>query len=548
MSFPANPTNGQYSVVNGVTYRYNSSRNSWTRNLSSANAVVISNANVSTSTTTGALRVTGGVGIGGNLYSGGSLYTTNGVFWTGNNNPYSSGTGGGGSGTPGGSTTQIQFNDSGVFGGSANFTFNKTNSSITLNGNASVNNLTTLGGQVLGYLTGAIGSNIANTGTFTTVTTSTLNTTSTATIIGNTTSANFSTNSMGGQVRGYLTGAIGANVANTGAFTTVTTDTLTTNSTATIIGNLTASNLVAVGQVNGRFNGTVGAVLPNTGVFTSLTITTGGITSLNNSPITGYLNGPIGATNPNSGVFNSLTVQGTTNLGSINGVIITGGTNGYYLQTNGAGGLSWVQGTSVPGPGTAGGSPNQVQFNDAGVLSGTNGFLFSKATNLVTINGNLNSANVNVTNSLFTTNGIFWIGNGAAYSSGSGGAVPARANVIVNTATIGAGQYAVASVTGYKGYNLYAIASNVAAWVTVYSSVANRTADLSRSITTDPTPGSGIIAESISSAAQQVYFSPGVVGYSAESPPTSSIPLKIYNNSIVSSAIQVTLTLLQTES
>jgi hypothetical protein len=36
------------------------------------------------------------------------------------------GAGGGGSGTPGGSDTQIQFNDGGVFGGSANLTFDKT--------------------------------------------------------------------------------------------------------------------------------------------------------------------------------------------------------------------------------------------------------------------------------------------------------------------------------------------------------------------------------------------------------------------------------------
>jgi hypothetical protein len=39
--------------------------------------------------------------------------------------------------TPGGSNTQIQFNDAGSFGGSANFTFNKTTNVLNINGNVS---------------------------------------------------------------------------------------------------------------------------------------------------------------------------------------------------------------------------------------------------------------------------------------------------------------------------------------------------------------------------------------------------------------------------
>lgn len=41
---------------------------------------------------------------------------------------------GGGGGTPGGSDTQVQFNDGGVFGGDAGLTFNKANSSLRLGG------------------------------------------------------------------------------------------------------------------------------------------------------------------------------------------------------------------------------------------------------------------------------------------------------------------------------------------------------------------------------------------------------------------------------
>lgn len=39
---------------------------------------------------------------------------------------------GGGNTNPGGSNTQVQFNDSGVFGGDANFTFNKTTDTLTV--------------------------------------------------------------------------------------------------------------------------------------------------------------------------------------------------------------------------------------------------------------------------------------------------------------------------------------------------------------------------------------------------------------------------------
>jgi len=42
----------------------------------------------------------------------------------------------GGSGTPGGSNTQVQFNDAGSFGGDAGFTYNKTDNNLTIQGPA----------------------------------------------------------------------------------------------------------------------------------------------------------------------------------------------------------------------------------------------------------------------------------------------------------------------------------------------------------------------------------------------------------------------------
>ena len=70
------------------------------------------------------------------------------------------------------------------------------------------------GGQITGYHTGAIGANTANTGVFTSVTTVS-----------------------GGQVTGYMTGPIGANTANSAAFTT-----LTTTQTIIATGNIVSSS------------------------------------------------------------------------------------------------------------------------------------------------------------------------------------------------------------------------------------------------------------------------------------------------------------------
>jgi hypothetical protein len=60
-----------------------------------------------------------------------NLITTSGVFWS-NGSPYT--TGSGGSTTPGGANTQIQYNNNGAFGGSANLTFNVATNTLNVIG------------------------------------------------------------------------------------------------------------------------------------------------------------------------------------------------------------------------------------------------------------------------------------------------------------------------------------------------------------------------------------------------------------------------------
>tara|TARA_B100001142_G_C14344511_1_gene659352 strand:+ start:3112 stop:4638 length:1527 start_codon:yes stop_codon:yes gene_type:complete len=85
-------------------------------------------------------------------------------------------------------------------------------------------------------------------------------------------------------------------------------------------------------------------------------------------------------------ITRNATVLGETLLGDAQTVSIQGGVNGYVLQTDGAGGLSWTAqtGGGGGGNGTPGGSNMQVQFNSAGAFAGDAGFIYDTDTNLLT--------------------------------------------------------------------------------------------------------------------------------------------------------------------
>jgi hypothetical protein len=92
------------------------------------------------------------------------------------------------------------------------------------------------------------------------------------------------------------------------------------------------------------------------------------------------------------GNLTSLTVLGTSNLGNVGNVKVTGGTNGYFLQTDGTGNLDWSAGGGS-GNGVVGGSNTQVQFNDAGIFGGSAAFVFNKTSNVMTLGGNISATN-----------------------------------------------------------------------------------------------------------------------------------------------------------
>jgi hypothetical protein len=103
------------------------------------------------------------------------------------------------------------------------------------------------------------------------------------------------------------------------------------------------------------------------------------------------------------------------------------------------------------------------------------------------------------------------------------------------------------TIAGYKGYMLYKIQTNAAAWIRLYTDSASRSADVSRLEGSDPVPGSGVIAEVITTGAQTILISPGALGFNNETVPDSNIQVRVTNKSGATRTISVTLTVVQLE-
>jgi len=89
------------------------------------------------------------------------------------------------------------------------------------------------------------------------------------------------------------------------------------------------------------------------------------------------------------GTLTGLTSNGTVNfanasnvnLGSNSNVRITGGTNGFFLQTDGSGNLLWTNAALVPVPGVN----TQVIFNNAGSYGSNSNFTYNSALSTLTV-------------------------------------------------------------------------------------------------------------------------------------------------------------------
>ncbi len=139
--------------------------------------------------------------------------------------------------------------------------------------------------------------------------------------------------------------------------------------------------------------------------------------------------------------------------------------------------------------------------------------------------------------------------SGSSGGSGSSGIGTSRFSVSNTTGSIGAGTTADITITGAKAYSLFKIETSHAAWVRLYTDTTSRTNDASRAYTTDPTPGSGVLAEvyTTTSGSNTFKMTPAVTGWNDDSTPSTNIYAKVTNNESTSQDITVTLTILRME-
>ena len=167
--------------------------------------------------------------------------------------------------------------------------------------------------------------------------------------------------------------------------------------------------------------------------------------------------------------------------------------------------------------------------------SGQSNITAASATDTLNVEG---SASIGVTTTP-GTNTVTISYTGSATGLASRGAINNTTGTISNN---GSSDLTISS--GFASYALLKIETSHAAWVRLYVDTASRTADASRLITDDPAPDAGVIAEIISTGAETIKMSPGVIGWLESG---TDIPVRVTNKSGGNAAVQVTLTLVQLE-
>ena len=135
--------------------------------------------------------------------------------------------------------------------------------------------------------------------------------------------------------------------------------------------------------------------------------------------------------------------------------------------------------------------------------------------------------------------------NGSAWVNTTNSAGLQSRTTVSATNSIAANGIANISMTTPKTYALLSIETSHAAWVTLYSDTASRTADSSRNETTDPVAGSGVLAEVITSGSTTQLITPASVCFNSAGANTTY--LKIVNKSGGTANVQVILTYVSLE-
>lgn len=288
---------------------------------------------------------------------------------------------GGGNGVPGGSNTQVQFNDAGTFGGDSGFTYNKTTNTLqveNISSGDSLDDTVSITGNLVVTGNVSISQDISDIGNIV----SDGNITATYFIGNGSQLTNITTD-----LANYVRQNAQSNITSLGnlEFVNIDGDLLS-------LGNITTSETIAGGVLTVATN-----VYASNAAFSSK-VTIGSNLTVNASAILRVSGNVNTAGSPN------------VNLGTISNIHITGGVNGYVLATDGTGNLSWAVNGGGGGNGSPGGSNTQVQFNKNDNFEGSPYFTFNDYTNTVQVGGNLiaNSMQMGAGAYHFCTNEVYF--------------------------------------------------------------------------------------------------------------------------------------------
>ena len=191
---------------------------------------------------------------------------------------------------------------------------------------------------------------------------------------------------------------------------------------------------------------------------------------------------------------------------------------------------------------------SNIQLGNAGVITATS--YQGSAAALTDLNATKITSGTVPTARLGSgtaNNTVFLRGDNTWAAAGGGGSgLDTRGTTSATTGSIA--QTASANITiptRGKSFSLLKVAIDAPAWVVLYIDSASRSSDSSRTEGTDPTPGSGVLAEvsTTTSGASTFKMTPGLIGWNDDGTPAAQVYAKVTNKRSSSGSNTITVTL-----